>query len=218
MGSNSNRILMAVLTGLFLALTAFLLQSVESHILFKEQEAGKDFNIIGADAPAPVEVAAVAEPICSLLADADAAVGATIAQANCAACHQFNNEVNGTGPHLVNIVGRDVANVDSFAYSSAMASFGGQWTHEELNEFLFKPTAYIQGTKMNFSGWDNSKTRLRANVIAYLYDISDAPLPECEGEAHMMDAADTGEADETETEAGETETPATDMMGGDTAN
>ena len=178
MGHNGNRILMAILTGVTLIWTVLFFNN-HGHIFFHQQVAGKDYALIGADTvvgPLEIEVAA---PICELLADADAAAGATIARANCAACHQFDNEVNGTGPHLVGVVGRDVGSVAGFSYSSAMASFGGQWGEAELNGFLYKPTDYMPGTKMNFAGWDNNRIKLRANVVAYLYESSGVALPSC---------------------------------------
>ena len=178
MGHNGNRILMAILTGVTLIWTVLFFNN-HGHIFFHKQEAGKDYMVIGAGTEGPVTVAEVAAPICELLADADASVGATIAKANCAACHQFDNEVNGTGPHLVGVVGRDVGSVAGFSYSSAMGSFGGQWGEAELNEFLYKPSEYMPGTKMNFGGWDNNKIKLRANVVAYLYENSGIALPQC---------------------------------------
>ena len=178
MGQNGNRILMAILTGFTLIWTVLFFNN-HGHIFFHQQVAGKDYAVIGGGTEAVAVVDPGAMPICQLLADADAGVGAQIAKANCAACHQFDNEVNGTGPHLVGVVGRDVGSVGGFSYSSTMGSFGGQWGEGELNAFLYKPTTYMPGTKMNFGGWDNNKIKLRANVVAYLYENSGVALPQC---------------------------------------
>jgi len=62
-----------------------------------------------------------------------------------------------------------------YKYSSALKAHGKDWTFEELNKFLIKPTKYIKGTKMAFAGL--RKDSDRANVIAYLNSINDNPAP-----------------------------------------
>ena len=42
----------------------------------------------------------------------------------CKACHKLEDGKNGVGPHLAGIVGRGVADVDGYKYSSAMAAYG----------------------------------------------------------------------------------------------
>ena len=44
-----------------------------------------------------------------------------------------------------------------------------------LNKFLFKPKAYLKGTKMSFAGL--KKASDRAAIIAYLTSLSDSPKP-----------------------------------------
>ena len=50
----------------------------------------------------------------------------------------------------------------------------GNWDYQALNGFLYKPKAYLAGTKMNFAGL--KKPRDRANVIAYLRSLADSPV------------------------------------------
>ena len=45
----------------------------------------------------------------------------------------------------------------------------------QLNEWLYKPSAYVPGTRMAFAGITNDKQR--ADVIAYLRTLSDNPAP-----------------------------------------
>lgn len=170
MGENGNRILMALLTGLFVVLSVSFLNA----LLFHKQK----FDVIGGDTQAVVEVDNEADAICHLLADADISIGETIAKSQCTACHNFANEVAGQGPHLVSLVGRDIASTD-FGYSGTLNGLPGDWTYEELNGFLFNPKLYAPGTKMNFNGWNDSERNLktRANVIAYLYSNSGVELP-----------------------------------------
>lgn len=103
-----------------------------------------------------------------LLASADVDKGAKVFK-KCAACHKLEDGANATGPTLYAVVDRPVAGVSGFGYSDAMASHGGEWTTDALNEFLLKPSSYVSGTSMSFSGLKKDKDR--ANLIAYLQTI-----------------------------------------------
>ena len=84
----------------------------------------------------------------------------------CATCHNYEKgSANKVGPHLWNIINRPKANVEGFAYSKALAEYGGEWGYEELAEFLYKPKKYIKGTKMNFAGLEKSKRQSRLSVF-----------------------------------------------------
>jgi cytochrome c len=92
----------------------------------------------------------------------------------CAACHSINKSgKNKIGPALYNVVGREVGGVDDYKYSKALASYGKEWTFEELNGFLTKPSSYLKGTKMSYAGLRKEKDR--ASVIKYLNQNSDSP-------------------------------------------
>lgn len=114
------------------------------------------------------------EPILALLANADLTQGEKLSKA-CAACHSFTKGgANGIGPNMWNVVGREKGQVSGFAYSDALMQKGGGWTYENLNEFLWKPKKYIEGTKMNYIGL--KKPEDRAAVIAWLRTLSDSPI------------------------------------------
>ena len=87
----------------------------------------------------------------------------------CAACHKLEEGKNVVGPSLYGVVGRPVASVDGYKYSSALTDLGGEWTPDRLDEYLAKPSEYAPGNKMTFSGL--SKEDDRQNVIAYLNSI-----------------------------------------------
>ena len=92
----------------------------------------------------------------------------------CAACHSINKGgKNKIGPALYNVVGRTVGGVDNYKYSKVLASYGKEWTFEELNGFLQKPSSYLKGTKMSYAGL--RKETDRASVIKYLNQNSDSP-------------------------------------------
>ena len=48
------------------------------------------------------------------------------------------------------------------------------WSYEALNEFIKSPKDAVPGTKMAFGGL--KKDAERANVLAYLAALSDAPV------------------------------------------
>ena len=68
---------------------------------------------------------------------------------------------------------RPIASHEGFSYSDAMAGLGGVWDFERLNQFIADPKGNVPGTKMAFKGV--SKDGDRANVLAYLRSLSDAP-------------------------------------------
>jgi cytochrome c len=92
----------------------------------------------------------------------------------CAACHSINKGgKNKIGPALYNVVGRAVGGVDDYKYSKALAAYGKEWTFEELNGFLTKPSSYLKGTKMSYAGLRKEKDR--ASIIKYLNQNGDSP-------------------------------------------
>ena len=115
------------------------------------------------------------EPIIDLLATASLENGEKIYK-KCGSCHNYNKGGKSKlGPNLWDIINRPKANSQGFAYSDALAKFGGSWTYEELNNFLYKPKEYIKGTKMNFAGLKN--TQDRADIILFLREQSDNLIP-----------------------------------------
>jgi len=114
------------------------------------------------------------EPILHLIASADITRGEKLSRA-CAACHSFDKGgVNKIGPNLWNVVGAKKGHLDSFSYSEALLSMGGSWDYEALNHFMWKPKAYIPGTKMNYIGL--RKPEDRAAMIAWLRTLADSPI------------------------------------------
>ena len=94
----------------------------------------------------------------------------------CAACHSINQGGgNKIGPKLWNVMFRPVGAVSDYKYSKALSSYGKEWTWEEMNGFLIKPSKWIKGNKMGFAGL--KKEEDRASVILYLNENSDNPIP-----------------------------------------
>ena len=113
--------------------------------------------------------------IAAIMALGDVSSGEKVFK-KCAACHSINKGgKNKIGPALYNVVGRAVGGVDDYKYSKALASYGKEWSFEELNGFLKKPASYLKGTKMSYAGLRKEKDR--ASVIKYLNQNSDSPKP-----------------------------------------
>jgi cytochrome c len=114
-----------------------------------------------------------------MLAIASVESGEKVAK-KCASCHTFEDGgANKIGPALYGVLGRNIASLPDFSYSSALSEKEGDWGYEQLNEFLHSPKGWAPGTKMTFAGLNKGQDR--ADLILYLRSLSDAPAPLPEG-------------------------------------
>ena len=112
--------------------------------------------------------------LATLLAQGDAAAGEKIF-AKCTACHSIEQGgANGIGPNLWGVLGTPVGkHAAGFAYSSALSGHGGDWTYENMNEWLKSPRGFANGTKMSFAGLSSGEDR--ANIMLYMRDMGGGP-------------------------------------------
>lgn len=103
-------------------------------------------------------------PFAEVFAAADTGAGERV-WGKCRACHNLDGS-NAVGPHLNGVVGRQVAAVDGYSYSGALAEQAEVWDAETLNAFLEDPQGWAPGTAMSYNGL--AKVEDRANLIAYL--------------------------------------------------
>jgi cytochrome c2 len=95
----------------------------------------------------------------------------------CIVCHTLSErETVSVAPSLRGIVGRPVAAAEGFAYSEAMAEFGGRWSEERLDRFLANPAATIPGTTMAFEGIDDAGER-RQIIDLLKLQVEEQPKP-----------------------------------------
>jgi cytochrome c len=169
----------ALLATVFVVLSV----SIASEGLFHSENPEKPgFEIVAAeptDANASAEAAPVEVPIAELMAKADPAKGEVLFK-KCMSCHSAEKGAgNKVGPNLYGVVGRPIAHLADFGYSTPIKEFsqGGKeaWSFDHLNHFLTAPKKYIKGTAMGFAG--DKKDDERASIIAYLNTKSDSPLP-----------------------------------------
>lgn len=173
-GMELNKLMAAVLVaGIVASLSGFIAREfMHPHEL--AEDAVKIEGVEEAGAGGGAGAPAMPEPILAMIAGADVARGETVFKA-CATCHTAEKGgADGTGPNLWGAVGRDKAGQNGFDYSEAMQAQEGNWNYAELNHFLWKPKAYVPGTKMNFIGV--KKAEDRAALIAWLRTKADAPV------------------------------------------
>ena len=109
-----------------------------------------------------------------LIANADLEAGARYYDRKCSQCHDVEKSgSNFKGPHLWNVMGREAATREGFAFSPAMKAVKKKWTYATLNYFLADTARAVPEREMNLVGITDDATR--ANVIAYLRTFSDAP-------------------------------------------
>ena len=94
----------------------------------------------------------------------------------CAACHSIKIDgKNKIGPKLWSVMFRPVGSITDYKYSKALSTYEKEWSWEEMNGFLIKPSKWIKGNKMGFAGL--KKDEDRASLILYLNENSDSPKP-----------------------------------------
>ncbi len=111
----------------------------------------------------------LALPAAALAQDAgDAAKGEKVFN-QCKACHEVDKGVNKIGPTLKGVIGRNVASVPEYKYSTAMLDYAKKhpvWTEEQFLVYIENPKKEVPGTKMAYGGL--KKPDDRANLLAYL--------------------------------------------------
>jgi len=180
-----NKIAAAVLLAGIIAMIA----GIASDILYtggiehpKKSEAKRGYTIPGAENGAAEgageQAAAPQKPvdIAPFMAKADAAAGAAVAK-RCTSCHTFDKGgKNGVGPNQWGLLGNHFAHKEDFQYSQAIQALKDKKIDfQTLSDFLTNPKAFAPGNKMAFAGI--AKPEDRANLIAYINQQSDSPLP-----------------------------------------
>jgi cytochrome c len=206
-GFEVNKILGALLGT---ALLVIAISNISSAIYAKPELKKDAYPVKVATAAAPGAAKEKPKPvdIGAMLAAADVSRGERVVHSVCTSCHTVDKgQPPSTGPNLYGVVGADVIRPEEvaagFNYSSAMKKFGAngrKWNFDELWHFLDDPRGYVKGTAMTFIGLPRNKQR--ADVIAYLNQNSDHPLPLPAPKAAADDSAkpagdakDSGEKD-----------------------
>ena len=172
-----NKIVAAVLMVALLVIGIGKLSKVIFHVEKPETPgyAVEIEQVVSTNTQSTTETTVQKVDIAALMSTGDVAIGEKVFK-KCAACHSIiKGGKNNIGPALYNVVGRQIGSVSDYKYSKALSEYGKEWTFEELNGYLTKPTKWIKGTKMAFAGLRKEKDR--ASVLLYLNQNSDNPLP-----------------------------------------
>ena len=172
-----NKIIVSIALAVILVLGINKITDVIFYVEKPEKSAYQVASIATDDSSASTETNSVSSgsgDIMAMFASVSAAEGAKVFK-KCAACHSINEGgSNKIGPALWGVLGRSVGSVPDYKYSKAMASYGKNWSFEEMNGFLIKPKDWIKGTKMSFAGLKKAKDR--AAVILYMNENTNSPL------------------------------------------
>jgi|TARA_B100000929_G_scaffold244426_1_gene202402 cytochrome c len=173
MGFEINKIIVAVLVTILVVfgigkVSDLIFQTETNVVAYKVEVSAENTTATTTSAETSIDLSA-------FLAMGDVEHGKKIFK-KCAACHSVNKGGgNKIGSALWNVVFRPVGSVADYKYSKALASYGKEWSWEELNGFLIKPSKWIPQNKMGFAGLKSEKDR--ASVILYLNQNSDNPRP-----------------------------------------
>jgi cytochrome c len=115
-------------------------------------------------------------PILDRLRAADVGEGGALFARRCSECHAIHpSKAHHWGPNMWGLVGRAKASQANFSYSPALRAWGGNWSYDDLNTYIFAPKATVPGISWCFPGLPDDAAR--ANLIAYLRTLSDTPQP-----------------------------------------
>ena len=165
-----NKIITAILVTI---LVVFGIGKISNIIFDKDDKNTVAYKVEAAESLKVQASAESSEDMSALLAMGNIAHGEKQFK-KCKACHSIKQDGgNKIGPKLWNVMFRPVGSITDYKYSKALSSYGKEWSWEEMNGFLIKPSTWIKGNKMGFAGLKNEKDR--ASVILYLNQNSNNP-------------------------------------------
>ena len=94
-------------------------------------------------------------------------------QIACERCHSLADEI-GIGPPLNGVLGRGIAAVPGFGYSSALAGHEGDWTESVLGSYIRNPQEFAPGSAM----LEVTPNEHVAELIAFLQTMSESSAAE----------------------------------------
>ncbi len=173
MGFEINKIIVAVLVTFLVVfgigkISDLIFQTEKNVVAYKVESSIENSAATTISAESSIDISA-------FLAIGDIATGEKVFK-KCKSCHSIKQSGgNKIGPALWNVMFRKVGAIEDYKYSKALISYGKEWSWEEMNGFLIKPSKWIPNNKMGFAGIKSEKDR--ASVILYLNQNSDNPRP-----------------------------------------
>ncbi len=162
-----------ILTAILLVVLVFFGIGFISDQIFKTEENIVAYKVEAPEGSVVKTVADTSVDISAILALGDVDHGKNVFK-KCSACHSIKEGgKNNIGPKLWSVMFRPVASISDYKYSKALSDYKKDWTWEEMNGFLLKPSSWIKGNKMGFAGLKKDKDR--ASVMLYLNENSAQP-------------------------------------------
>ena len=162
-----------ILTAILLVVLVFFGIGVISDQIFETEENIVAYKVEAPEGSIVKSTTDTTVDISSLLALGDTEHGKTVFK-KCSACHSIKEGgKNNIGPKLWSVMFRPVASISDYKYSKSLSNYKKDWTWEEMNGFLLKPSSWIKGNKMGFAGLKKDKDR--ASVMLYLNENSSEP-------------------------------------------
>jgi cytochrome c len=87
----------------------------------------------------------------------------------CRACHAIERGVEGVGPDLHGVFGRQAVGLDNFRYSPALKKSGITWTPQTLDAYMADPQKAVPANRMPYAGMPDAHDR--ADVITYMQQV-----------------------------------------------
>jgi cytochrome c len=85
----------------------------------------------------------------------------------CVACHAYEPDGEQMdGPTLWGVMGRKIASVEGYEYSTALNGLDGAWDRATLDRFIKNPKAMAPGARMTFGGVRDAEDR--AAILDFL--------------------------------------------------
>lgn len=138
---------------------------VTGEIFHSERPEPMGYPIAGVEQEGDGEEAE--RPIAFYLQTADAGRGQG-QFSKCQTCHTINQGgANGLGPNLWGRMGAPIAGIAGFNYSDALRAKAGEtWTWENMSQWIHRPRAFAEGTRMTFAGIADPQAR--ADLLVYM--------------------------------------------------
>ena len=162
-----------ILTAILLVVLVFFGLGEISEQIFKTDEKVVAYKVEAPEGTTLKTTTETAVDISAILALGDVDHGKNVFK-KCSACHSIKEGgKNNIGPRLWSVMFRPVGSLADYKYSKALSKYQKDWTWEEMNGFLLKPSSWIKGNKMGFAGLKKDKDR--ASVMLYLNQNSTEP-------------------------------------------
>jgi len=129
----------------------------DDHYLILLDDGGPSFEDPAPDVAVRMETLKRFDNMISGQAErADERTPAMVYDQHCASCHLLNRRSE-IGPHLNELIGREIGGIEDYTYSGTLSEDSRKWTVPLLRSFLTEPEREFSGNRMNKIELTNSE-------------------------------------------------------------